>query len=187
MTVFIALLLTVAAFAVIVYPFFRRQAGVIEADQDTERQELHSRRDTTYSMLKELEFDYQSGLLTEEDYQDLRKRYRRKGITLLKNLDRLETGAGPEDELEKQIQRLRRSRSEKAVDPDDEVEEQISRLRRSGERQTAADNEIKATTKKPRQPASGVRFCPQCGEKTLAGDRFCAHCGTRLEREGNGA
>lgn len=186
MTVFVALLLTVAAFAAIVYPFFRRQAGFVDTDQDTETQELRSRRDTTYSMLKELEFDYQSGLLTEEDYQDLQKRYRRKGITLLKNLDRLETGAGPEDELENQIQRLRR-RPEKAVDPDDELEKQISRLRRSGDRQTAAEDDTEALITRTRQPVGTARFCPGCGEKTRAGDRFCPHCGTRLEREENGA
>ncbi len=158
MTVFIVLVLTVAAFAFIVYPFFKRKFGIVDTPRDTELQELHSRRDTTYSMLKELEFDYQSGILTEEDYRELEKRYKRKGISILKNIDQLGEGA----------------------DLDDDIEAQISKLRRSKSKETGLDDDIEAQIKKMRQPESGARFCPQCGEKYRAGDRFCTHCGTRL-------
>lgn len=161
MTVFIVLLLTVAAFAFIVYPFFKQKFGVVDTNRDTELQELHSRRDTTYYMLKELEFDYQSGILTEEDYRDLEKRYKRKGISLLKDIDQLGEGTGLDDDIEKQIGKLRRLKS-KADDLDDDIEAQI---------------------KKMRPPESGARFCPQCGEKYRADDRFCTQCGTRLNRE----
>lgn len=161
MTVFIALILTVAAFAFIVYPFFKQKYGITDTYRDTELEELHSRRDTTYSMLKELEFDYQSGILTEEDYQDLEKRYKRKGISLLKDIDQLGEGPDLDDEIEKQIGKLRRSEN-KPASLDDDLEKQIGKLR---------------------QPASGARFCPQCGEKHQANDRFCIHCGTRLDGE----
>jgi rubrerythrin len=161
MTVFIALLLTAAVFAFIVYPFFKQKSGMEDTYRDTELEELHSRRDTTYSMLKELEFDYQSGILTEEDYRDLEKRYKRKGISLLKDIDQLGEGPGLDDEIEKQIGKLRRPES-KAAGPDDKIEKQIGNLR---------------------QPASAAHFCPQCGEKHQTNDRFCAHCGTRLDGE----
>ena len=113
-------------------------------------------------MLKELEFDYQSGILTEEDYRDLEKRYKRKGISLLKDIDQLAEGPGLDDEIEKQIGKLRRPES-KPAGPDDEIEKQIGKLR---------------------QPVSAARFCPQCGEKHQADDRFCTHCGARLDGEG---
>ncbi len=161
MTVFIVLLLTVAVFAFIVYPFFKQKFGIVDTNQNTELQELHSRRDTTYSMLKELEFDYQSGILTEEDYRDLEKRYKKKGVSLLKNIDQFSEGTGLDDDIEKQIGKLRRSKS-KTDDLDDDIEAQI---------------------KKMRSPESGARFCPQCGEKYRESDRFCTHCGTRLNGE----
>lgn len=182
MTVFIVLLLTVAAFAFIVYPFFKQKFGIVDTNQDTELQELLSRRDTTYSMLKELEFDYQSGVLTEEDYHDLEKRYKRKGVSLLRNIDQLGKGTSLDDDIEKQIGKLRRSKS-KADDLDDDIEAQISKLRRSKSKEAGLDDDIEAQIKKMRQPESGARFCPQCGEKYRAGDRFCTHCGTRLNRE----
>ncbi len=109
MTVFIVVLLTVLTFAFIVYPFFRQKFGAVDSSQDSKLQELHSRRDTTYSMLKELEFDYQSGILTEEDYQDLQKRYKRKGVSILKNIDHVREGTDLDDEVEKQVMALRRT------------------------------------------------------------------------------
>ncbi|MCH8863758.1 MAG: zinc-ribbon domain-containing protein [Chloroflexi bacterium] len=136
MTVFIVLVLTVAAFAFIVYPFFKRKFGIVDTPRDTELQELHSRRDTTYSMLKELEFDYQSGILTEEDYRELEKRYKRKGISILKNIDQLGEGADLDDDIEAQIKKMRRPESEARFCP------------QCGEKYRAGD-----------------RFCTHCGTR----------------------
>ncbi len=61
-------------------------------------------------MLKELEFDYKSGTLSQEDYSDLEARYKTKAISILKKLDGLQEDSSPEDEIEKQVQRLRRKR-----------------------------------------------------------------------------
>ncbi len=110
MTVFIAILLTVLAFTFVTYPFFRRKPPLVDAGEDEKLRELHSRRDTSYSMLKELEFDFQSGILTDEDYQNLETRYKRKAISLLRDIDGLEKGTEVEEEIEKQILELRRGK-----------------------------------------------------------------------------
>jgi cytochrome c-type biogenesis protein CcmI len=110
MTVAIALLLTVLTFAFVAYPLFKQRSRSVGSTQDEKVQELHSKRDTTYSMLKELEFDFQSGILTDEDYHDLETRYKRKAISILRDTDALEKDTGVEDELEKQILQLRRSK-----------------------------------------------------------------------------
>ncbi|MFC1976982.1 zinc ribbon domain-containing protein [Chloroflexota bacterium] len=108
MTVFVALALTVLTFAFITYPLLKQRLSSVDSVEDEKLQELHSRRDTTYSMLKELEFDFQSGILTEEDYRDLEARYKRKAISILKNLDDVGKGADLEEEIEKQVLELRR-------------------------------------------------------------------------------
>ncbi len=110
MTVFVAVVLTVLAFVFIAYPLFKRRSRSVGSSQDEKLQELHSKRDTTYSMLKELEFDYQSGILSEEDYRDLEGRYKRKAISILRNVDDLGKGSNVEEEIERQVLELRRDK-----------------------------------------------------------------------------
>ena len=107
MTVLIALLITVLAFAFITYPLFKQRVRPVDLSDAENLHELQSKRDTTYSMLKELEFDFQSGILTEEDYQDLQKRYKKKAISTLRDIDNVQKGEEVEDEIEKQILKLR--------------------------------------------------------------------------------
>ncbi len=110
MTVFFAILLTVLTFAFIVYPLFKRRSPSADSVGDEKLQELYSKRDTTYSMLKELEFDFQSGTLTDDDYQSLETRYKRKAISILRDIDGSERGTGVEEEIEKQVLELRRGK-----------------------------------------------------------------------------
>ena len=109
MTTFAALLLTALTFAFVVYPFFKRRPSTLSFIEDEREQELHLKRDTAYSMLKEMEFDFQSGILTEEDYHELEARYKEKAISILKALDSLKEDDRVEDEIEKQVKKLRRS------------------------------------------------------------------------------
>jgi len=106
------LLMTVLTFIFVTYPFFKKRSGLLAAGAvaDDKLQELHSRRDTAYSMLKELEFDFQSGILTEEDYKDLEARYKGKAISILREIDSLAKDDDIEDIIEKQVMALRRSK-----------------------------------------------------------------------------
>ena len=110
MTAFITILLTVATFAFITYPLFKRRLRSVDSAEDEKLRELHSRRDTTYSMLKELEFDFQSGILTEEDYRNLEARYKGKAISILRDIDDVAEGSGVEEEIERQVLELRRDK-----------------------------------------------------------------------------
>ena len=115
MTTFIAILLTALTFAFVAYPFFKQKwQQSPDSAKAVRMQELQSKRDTIYSMLKELEFDYHSGILTDDDYRDLEKRYRNKAIPLLKSIDKLEKGdevENTEDEIEKQVLELRQRKA----------------------------------------------------------------------------
>ncbi len=110
MTVFVAVVLTVLAFAFIAYPLFKRGSRSVSSSRGEKLQELHSKRDTTYSMLKELEFDRQSGILTDEDYRDLEARYKGKAISILRDIDGLGKSTEVEEEIEKQVLKLRRDK-----------------------------------------------------------------------------
>jgi hypothetical protein len=106
-TIFFAILLTVLTFAYITYPLFKQKLRPVSSDEDEKLRELHSRRDTTLSMLKELEFDFKAGILTEEDYGDLEARYKKKGVSILRSIDELAKSTNVEEEIEKQIMELR--------------------------------------------------------------------------------
>lgn len=163
MTIFLALLLTVVAFACATYPLLKRKPSLSDGSTEDENlEELQSHRDTTYSMLKELEFDYQSGILSKEDYEALRNRYKRKAANILRDIDGLKEDTDADDEIEKRVLALRQRRSEPSPDNgvSDEIEERVLGLRqRKG------------------------RFCPQCGAPHEADDRFCTRCGTKLFKE----
>ncbi|MFC1987547.1 zinc-ribbon domain-containing protein [Chloroflexota bacterium] len=110
MIVFIAVLLTISTFIFIAYPLFRQRATPVDSADDDKLQGLNIKRDTAYSMLKELEFDFHSGILSEEDYLDLEKRYEQKAISILKDTDKLEKGTDIDEEIEKQVAGLRQSK-----------------------------------------------------------------------------
>lgn len=107
MTILGALVLAILSFAFVAYPFFKRGLRSGISIEDEKYRELYSKRNTTYAMLKELEFDFQSGILTEEDFRELEARYRRKAISILRATDDLEKGTGAEGEIEDQVQELR--------------------------------------------------------------------------------
>lgn len=110
MTIFLAILLTALTFGFVIYPFFRPRPQIADSGENEKLQELHSRRDTTYSMLKELEFDYHSGILTEADYHDLEAKYKRKAIAILKDIDASKKGTDVDEEIEKLVLELRQSK-----------------------------------------------------------------------------
>jgi len=108
----IGFLLTIGVSAFIIWPLFRQKQLHRESASANERlQELHSKRDTAYAMIKELEFDYQSGILAEDDYRELESKYKGKAVNILKNLDTLAKGADPDDEIEKRVRELRQQQT----------------------------------------------------------------------------
>lgn len=156
MSIAIALVLTAVVFGFVAYPFFRQKVKTAAVAGDDKFRELHSKRDTTYSMLKELEFDYQSGILTEEDYRELEARYKRKAISILKDADELEKGSQVVDDIEAQVLHLRRQK-------------------KTGNGGGGAG--INAVKTRQGQ----AKFCSQCGTASKENDLFCSSCGAKLK------
>ena len=110
MTVFVALVLTVLTFAFVTYPLFKHRLHSYGAVEQERLRELSSKRNITYSMLKEREFDFQSALLTDEDYRELEARYKGKAISVLRDIDSLQKSTEVEEKIEKQVLGLRRGK-----------------------------------------------------------------------------
>lgn len=140
--------------------------------------ELLNQRDATYRAIKEIEFDHAIGSLSEEDYRDLRERYKLKALGLLKAIK----------EREQQMRLGVAARDEPAAS--DAIERAVSR-RRARKDASTCPRCGDATT-------PGARFCPSCGYELAPrcpacgaphgpGDRFCAACGARLGLTGERA
>jgi hypothetical protein len=159
----IALLVLVVAY--VARPLFERQAERHSghAGSNGRQAQLIDRRDAIYAVIRELDTDFQTGKITEEDYQAQRQRYVTEGVSLLKQLDALSS-----EDAVKEI---------KISGPatlEDEIEAAVLELRQKpGIGEPAEKTSIS-------EPAT--RFCTQCGHPAAPEDNFCGECGTPLKR-----
>ena len=81
-----------ATMAVILWPLLRARPAMATG-QSWERDRLDSllsRRDSAYDAIRDLDFEYHLGNLSEADYLELRERYRERAAGVLRRLDRLD-------------------------------------------------------------------------------------------------
>lgn len=147
----IAIVLVVGAY--VTRPLFEGTSEQRIERRSSPRQELITRRDALYALIRELDDDLQTGKVTEQDYQVERKRLVAEGVAILKQLDEL-----PEEELE-----------DLALTGVDALDAEIEAA-------------VRALRQKPAAPeAAPARFCTQCGRRASPEDRFCGGCGAPLK------
>ena len=140
-TLLFAILLAGLAVVYVALPLLRPGRPLL-VDDAGPLADLILRKDTLLESIKELEFDYQTGKLSAEDYQRLDQRQRQQAIALLRQIEQaMPAAAGLEAELEQAIQ-SRRSRTERAASPASET----------------------VTCPRCQSPVrANDKFCPQCG------------------------
>lgn len=117
LTLLVALLLSAAALAYVLWPLLRREAPpmLLENDRLTE---LMGRKDAVLRAIKDLEFDYQVGKVSEEDFHRFNQELRRQAIRLIQQIEQEAPQVTSLDErLEAEIARLRRTRADEASAP----------------------------------------------------------------------
>lgn len=97
---FVKVMLALLAVALVAYPLLappRDEEEDLDPPEDLD--ELHRRKESTYSAIKELEFDFRTGKLSEEDFRELDARYRTDALDLMDAIEAWEEdggGAAPE-------------------------------------------------------------------------------------------
>lgn len=61
----------------------------------SELEDLYIQREGTYATLKELEFDYETGKLIDEDFRELRSRYSAEAVRILRRIEEVESAMKP--------------------------------------------------------------------------------------------
>jgi hypothetical protein len=93
MTIVVAVLvvlLVVVVVAIVSAPLRRRNASVSEGAGSDRRDELEAAREAKYRELRDLELDYRTGKLSDEDFAALDRGLRAEAIVILHQLDELE-------------------------------------------------------------------------------------------------
>ena len=87
-----AILLTLATVALVASPFLVRAAAPLTDGPDlvAELRELYALKDVTYETLRDLEFDFHAGKISEADYRDLTERYTREAVRVVQRIEDLE-------------------------------------------------------------------------------------------------
>jgi len=159
------------------------------APEESPRERLLSERYTVLVAMRDLDFDFRTGKLLEEDYRAMRDKYASRGVEILKELDALPDG-GRKPEARDQEPEVRRSKGERSAGMD-EIEAAVQ-ARRKGKPQasrTAEKDDIEAAVRARRNmprpnPQSPISLkCPSCGRAIDSTDKFCARCGAALSVE----
>jgi len=137
-------LISLAAVVFIIYPLLKRENSIAEKKRvDDGSGDMALRKESVYASLKELEFDYQTGKLSREDYEGLRSDLENMALSLLKKADRVKEEKDrhktTDEEIELEVLKVRKkkglpphkkrgegkqdTKEETAGDPDNERKE----------------------------------------------------------------
>jgi hypothetical protein len=127
-------------------PFVRRvlqPAFAGESEQALER--LSLQKETLYTAIRDLDFDFQTGKVDQKDYAELRQHFEGEAIRLLRQIDVVDPLSELDNELERQIHVLRQQRLSPLV-----LSSQNTCLRCKGMLQ------------------GDENFCPSCGQPFMS-------------------
>jgi predicted RNA-binding Zn-ribbon protein involved in translation (DUF1610 family) len=153
--------LLLAGLAFIAYPLFAsrwQQRSLQESPKAEHRANLEREKQAVYAAIKDLDFEYKTGKLSDEDYAALRESYRARALNILKQINEAEEGdtgdAAPAE-----------------VPPAVERPAETEAAETAASTDTAVETEVDAL------------HCTQCGEANARGSKFCRACGTPLQTE----
>lgn len=169
------LILAIGVAVFIVLPFFRNRLEEASPQEESDTsnnpseekfRRLNFEKESLYTALKEVDFDYELGKLSKEDYEELQKKYKLEAASILKEIDDIRiraTSIDLDEEAEKEIRILR----ETILTNDEEIEKEILNARKSNVKDKAN------------------LICSDCGKEFESDDKFCSSCGKKLNEDTN--
>lgn len=151
---------TLYALYMIVAPFLESRTDQIRRElleeEFQELEELAARKSVLLQTLRDIDSDFETGKLSEEDYESMKEEYERRAVRIMQKIDDLRTGADVEADLDAVIEEARESSS---------------------------DDSDRATNETNQDETAPTMSCPACGAAIESDDRFCSQCGESLERD----
>ncbi len=110
MTYIVITIISIGILYYVVYPLRRpkyRFAGIPGDSGDNRISSLQQSKNETLKAIKEIDFEYQMGNLSEEDYESLKADYQDRALQILQKIDQLQNGNQDDDPIEAEIRRYR--------------------------------------------------------------------------------
>src|SRR5574341_2148201 len=97
-------ILIAGVIAFIAYPLFtpRREE---DSPSPNAPETLIAQRDSAYAAIRDLDFDFQLGKLSESDYRTLRERYKARAASVLQQIDAISVNSS-DTRIEEEVTRL---------------------------------------------------------------------------------
>ena len=142
--------------------------------EELDAQRLERERGLAVQALRELDFDREMGKLSDSDYESLRVTLEGRALSAMQSIEALQ-----------RIVEEQRRAGAPAVAPAPAPKpalhiEPARRVEPPRPAQFPAFGTVRPAAAAPRN----LRFCPQCGSRTVAEARYCAECGLALRPAG---
>ena len=93
-------------------PFVRQRADDgSEGEARRELEQLLLHKETVYTAIRDLDFDFQTGKVDDEDYKALRRHLEDEAVDILRRIDTVDPLAILDDEIERQILAIRQQQN----------------------------------------------------------------------------
>lgn len=139
---------------------------------------LQVQKEALLIRISDLDFDYETGKLTEVDYQHQRSEIMDKATSILMQMDKLDAQSSISGSESAQRESVKTP-----VDIDAEIEAAVAQMRTSVDTIDGVNIKQDSGEKKLSQDPKNDRIiCPQCGHAADYGDKFCTICGHALKQ-----
>ena len=137
----ILILILSAATVYVALPYWQRRVAVKSNLKNSHIADLLERRDNLLATIKDIEFDYQTGKISPEDFAEMNAKYRSEAVAILKRIDGAVKGKNKNKE---------------------KIEAELRQLKA---RRKNTNGKFCANCGNAVQP--GDRFCTQCGTRLI--------------------
>lgn len=165
-----------ASVAYIAMPIIKKDdSGEIPVAFDHESISLEEEKEESYNAIKEAEFDYETGKLSEEDYSIIKEKYAGKAVEAMQKLEE-------NKKQEKQIPAAKAGQAETGHQTSEKKKSKtaVATCAHCGAG-LPSDAKFCQSCGKTAEPQAQANFCPKCGEKHKKGAKFCQSCGQHIK------
>ncbi len=174
--VFMALVFTAFTLFKTINPFMGSRKGQLRVELlDDELRNIEllvARKTALVQSLRELEYDWQTSKISEEDYTRFKKSFERQAIGIMRRLDAIHGGRAWEQNIDDELAR----RMGEAVYND------VPEISDENDETFEYANE-NADPTPVQNTSTAENLCESCEKPLLTADIFCARCGHRVTQE----